>query len=205
MRRSRRRIAAWLAALSLVLALASSCVPGRELFLPPRPLSRADAIVVLGNRPPLDAGGEVAPESERRVRRGVELYERGLAPILVVTGGSVQPTEAEVMARRAEELGVPREAIVVEDRARDTPENARFSVEALCRGRTPCHPRVIVVTSPHHLRRAVALFRCAGADVQHAAAELAGDYGQRVAFTAIEYGARIAYVFDDACARARPR
>lgn len=206
MRPSRRRTAAWLAALSLaVLALASCGVPGRELFLPPRPLSRADAIVVLGNRPPLDAGGEVAPETERRVRRGVELYERGLAPILVVTGGSVQPTEAEVMARRAEDLGVPREAIVVEDRARDTPENARFSVEALCSGRERCAPRVIVVTSPHHLRRAVELFRCAGADVQHAAAELTGDYGQRVAFTAIEYGARIAYVFDDACARARPR
>lgn len=194
-----------LAALLLtMLALASCGVPGRELFLPAVPLQRADAIVVLGNRPPLE-GGEVAPETERRVRRGVELYERGLAPIVIVTGGSVRPTEAEVMARLAEELGVPAEAIVREDRARDTPENARLSIEALCEGRSDCSPRVIVVSSPYHLRRAVELFRCAGASVQHAAGELPEDVGQRIAFTAIEYGARIAYVFDDACARARRR
>ncbi len=191
-------------AILLTVAAAGCGVPGRELFLREQALRRADAIVVLGNRPPL-RGGEVAPETGRRVRRGVELWRRGLAPVLVVTGGSVRPTEAEVMARFAEELGVPREAIVLEDRARDTAENARFTIEALCAGQRECAPRVIVVSSPYHLRRAVRLFRCAGARVQHAASELTDEYGERVASTAIEYGARIAYVFDDACARARPR
>lgn len=204
-RRARAVRAAALGAVTVgVVAIASCGVPGRELFLVPMALRRADAIVVLGNRPPL-VGGEVAPETARRVRRGVELYERGLAPILVVTGGSVRPTEAEVMARYARRLGVPPEAIVVEDRARDTAENARFTVEALCRDRDLCAPHVIVVSSPYHLRRAVTLFRCAGARVQYAAGALPDDRWERARFAAIEYGARIAYVFDDACARARPR
>ncbi len=187
-------------------ALAVSCgVPGRELFLPRMPLHRADAIVVLGNRPAITASGEVAPETARRVRRGVELYREGLAPRFVVTGGRDPngAVEADVMARYAEEQGVPAEAIVRERRSQDTAENAGYSVAALCRGRPDCHPRVIVVSSPYHLRRAVLLFRCAGARSQHAATAVPDDFGYELKFALYEYGARLSYVFDDACARAR--
>lgn len=191
----------------IVLAgvIAAGCgVPGRELFLPRVPLHRADAIVVLGNRPAIDAHGEVAPETERRVRRGVELFREGLAPVLVVTGGRDPDgaIEADVMARYAAELGVPASAIVRERRSRDTAENAGYSIAALCRQRERCRPSVIVVSSPYHLRRAVRLFQCAGARTQHAATELPDDLGYQAGFTAYEYAARIAYVFDDACARA---
>lgn len=173
-------------------------IPGRELFLPEMPLRRADAIVVLGNRPPVDERGNVRPETERRVRRGVELYRAGLAPRLIVTGGGSDVVEADVMARFAESLGVPAAAIVREPRARDTAENAGYSV-ALCPG---C--RLIVVSAPYHLRRATRLFRCAGArDVQHAATEVPPDLGYQASFTMLEYGVRLAYIFDDACARAR--
>ncbi len=192
--------------IALLGLLAAGCgVPGRELFLPTVPLHRADAIVVLGNRPPLDEDGHVAPETARRVERGAELFREHLAPRLVVTGGRDPDgtVEADVMARYAEELGVPASAIVREGRARDTAENAGYSVAALCGGRAGCHPRVIVVSSPYHLRRAVTLFRCAGARAQHAATTLPDDLGYQLAFTAYEYGARLAYVFDDACARAR--
>jgi len=187
-------------------AVAAGCgaTLGRELLLPRRRLAPADAIVVLGNRPPLDAEGRVAPETARRVRRGVELYERGLAPVLVVTGGPAPHggTEADVMARYAEELGVPPEAILREARARDTADNARHSVALLCEER-PCRPSVIVVSSPYHLRRARRLFECAGAEVQHAGTEIPDDIGYQASFTAYEYGVALAYVFDDACARAR--
>lgn len=178
-------------------------VPGRELLLPARPLIPADAIVVLGNRPAVDAQGRIAPELERRTRRGVELFHRGLAPRLMVTGGeSGGVVEADVMARYAESLGVPRASIVRERRARDTAENALFSVRALCGEDTACTPSVIVVTSPHHLRRAVELFRCAGARTQHAASELPPDRAAQIAAAGYEYGVRLAYIFDDACARA---
>jgi len=187
----------------LIALSALGCgIPGRELFLSPQPLRPADAIVVLGNRPPVDRQGRIAPELARRVRRGVELHRRGLAPLLVVTGGESDGlVEADVMARYAQSLGVPAAAIVRERRARDTAENAGYSVRALCDG-TTCEPDVIVMTSPHHLRRAVALFRCAGAHVQYAASELPPDRGAQIAAAGYEYGARVVYVFDDACARA---
>src|SRR5690606_31295793 len=59
-------------------ACAASIVPPA---VEPRP---AEAIVVLGNRPPVLPDGSIAPETARRVRRGVALYERGLAPVLVM-------------------------------------------------------------------------------------------------------------------------
>lgn len=184
--------------------LAGCGVPGRELFLRETALRRADAIVVLGNRPPLDENGQVAPETARRVRRGVALFQAGLAPLMVVTGGR-SPSgaiEADVMAAYARELGVPEEAILREPRARDTAENAGYSIALLCEDRADCAPSVIVVSSPYHLRRAVRLFECAGARAQHAATEVPDDLGYRASFTALEYGVRLAYVFDDACARA---
>jgi uncharacterized SAM-binding protein YcdF (DUF218 family) len=163
-------------------------------------------IVVLGNRPPVDANGRVASETARRVRHGVALFRRGLAPQLLVTGGldpgNVQ-IEADVMARYAHELGVPSNAIVRERRSQDTVQNARYSIAALCGRRARCRPSVIVVSSPYHLRRAVRLFRCAGARVQYDASALP-DAETRARFAALEYGARLLYVFDDACARANP-
>lgn len=191
--------------ISMISTFVASCGQplGPELLLPTQPLTPADAIVVLGNRPPLDDHGRVAPETARRVREGVALFRRGLAPRLLFTGGPAPRggTEARVMARYALELGVPADAILREERSRDTAENAHNSVTLLCRGER-CHPSVIVVSSPYHLRRAARLFECAGARVQTAGTEIPDDVGYQASFTAYEYGVGLAYVFDDACARA---
>ncbi|MGX1133466.1 uncharacterized SAM-binding protein YcdF (DUF218 family) [Streptomyces glaucescens] len=64
----------------------------------------------------------------------VDLYKRGMAPLLVFTGAT-SPTTQERMPRgeavhyreRALELGVPDSAILVEPQARNTGENVRFS------------------------------------------------------------------------------
>lgn len=191
----------------LLALLAGGCGGplGRELFLREQRLHHAEAIVVLGNRPPRDATGAVAPETARRVRRGVELYERGLAPRLVLTGGPAPGggTEADVMAAYARELGVPEDAIVTEPRAHDTAENAGYSIALVCGGAATCTPDVIVVSSPYHLRRAVRLFECAGARAQPAATEIPDDRGYQASFAAYEYAVRLAAVVDDTCARAR--
>ncbi len=188
---------------ALVLcALASACATprGGELFVHGAPLSRADAIVVLGYRPPLTAGGAVEPEMDRRMRRGVELFEEGLAPLLVVVGSA---PEARVMSAHARALGVPAAAILADGGSRDTADNARRAVAVLCAGRPECRPTVIVVSSPYHLRRAQRLFRCAGADAQVAATPIPDDALWQASRAAYEYGVRLLYVFDDACARAR--
>lgn len=122
----------------------------------------ADAAVVLGA--PLTAAGGLTPVLEERVRAGVAAWASGAAPLVCVTGGGPPGrVEADPMAARARELGVPAEAIRVERRARNTEENARFAAEVLlpeaCR-------RVWVITQPFHLRRARRLFELAGFDAR---------------------------------------
>jgi len=72
----------------------------RWLSVPPD-LVRADAIVVLGGS--VSRSGVLSLESQRRTNRGIELYQRGLAPLLVLLGGSSGggPTEADVRAEQA--------------------------------------------------------------------------------------------------------
>lgn len=123
--------------------------------------ARADAIVVLGA--PLPAAGasdELGHVLEERVRAGVDLWRRGGAPLLCVTGGGPPGrVEAEGMARRALALGLDRAALRVEPRARCTAENARFAAALLaaegCR-------TAWIVSQPFHLRRALYLFRRCG-------------------------------------------
>ncbi len=117
---------------------------------------RADAIVVLGARLRRDGGLTVA--LEERVRVGVALWRRGIAPLLVMTGGGPPGcAEAPAMAAYAAELGVPRELLRIEARALNTADNARF-VAAMTKPRA----RVWLVTQPFHLRRAMYWFRKAG-------------------------------------------
>lgn len=127
----------------------------------------ADAIVVLGA--PLRPDGQLSGVSEERVRIAVELWRRGFAPVLFISGGGPgriipdQPREADVMAARARELGVPEQALRVERESRSTAENARHSAELLtAEGRR----RVWLVTQPFHTRRARTWFRRVGLEAR---------------------------------------
>ncbi len=131
--------------------------------------------MVLGHRPPL-RGAELEPETRTRVERGIALHLAGRAKWLLFSGGPTTPgvVEADVMARYAEQHGVPSAAILRERASHDTIENARLSI-ALLRKKLELAraPRVVLVTSDYHSQRAMRLFRCAGAEVQAAPAELA--------------------------------
>lgn len=134
---------------------------GRALIALSAPLARgdafrpADAIVVLGAR--LTPRGGLSPLLEERVRAGVDLWRRGGAPILCVTGGGPPGrVEADAMAARALALGVPRAALRVERESRTTEENARFTAVLLA----PEQCRTVwIVSQPFHLLRARWLFR----------------------------------------------
>jgi len=173
---------------------------GSELFVHGAPLSRADAVVVLGNRPARTSGGDAAPEITRRLERGVEVFEQSHAPRLVLVGSA---EEAEVMEDLALALGVHPEVLDTDGRSEDTADNARFGVETACGARRPC--RVIVVSSPYHLRRARHLFECAGAEAQVAASPIPDDPLYQVFFSAYEYAVRLMNVFRDPCATAAGR
>jgi uncharacterized SAM-binding protein YcdF (DUF218 family) len=130
-------------------------VAGRPLRRMAEP-RRADAIVVLGV--PARATGELTSVGEERVRAAAELWHRGLAPVVCITGGAVRgPVEAVVMAERARALGVPDAALRLDMEAQSTYENAVRVAEML-----PAGARVWLVTQPFHLRRSMHLFRQAG-------------------------------------------
>lgn len=90
---------------------------------------QADVIVVLGAA---QYNGRPSPVLEARLRHAVGLYQAGVAPVLIVTGGKLagdQTTEAEAARAWAEEHGVPASAILAEDLGRTTLE----SLEAVTR------------------------------------------------------------------------
>jgi uncharacterized SAM-binding protein YcdF (DUF218 family) len=125
-----------------------------------------DAIVVLGCA--LDRSGAPTPALERRTRHGVALHRAGAAPFLVLSGGGPHPrSEAAAMAEIARAAGIPEAAILLEDRSRNTFENAAFTVPLLVeRGAT----RVVLVSDFYHLPRARLMFRLAGLPVAAVAA-----------------------------------
>ncbi len=94
---------------------------------------QADAIVVLGAA---QYNGTPSPVLEARVRHAVELYQAGIAPILIVTGGKAsgdRTTEAAAARAWAEAHGVPASAILAEDQGRTTLESLE-AVAAIMHG-----------------------------------------------------------------------
>ncbi|MFE0866428.1 YdcF family protein [Streptomyces rochei] len=94
-----------------------------------------------------------------------DLYHRGMAPLIVFTGATSRTTrdrmprgEAEHYRERAEELGVPVEAILVEPQARNTGENIRLSRALLEQRRVPISS-ALLVSKPYEERRAYATAR----------------------------------------------
>lgn len=114
-----------------------------------------DAIIVLGN--PADQDGNPTPVQLARVTEAVQEYERGVAPRLIVTGAAVANhyVEAQVMARTAEAQGVPASAVFIEPNARDTIQNACYSVRLM---KAHGWSSAEVVSSAGHLPRAGLIF-----------------------------------------------
>lgn len=118
-------------------------------------LTRFDALIVLGT--PANGDGNPTPAQLARVNEAVREYERGIAQHIIFTGGAAHNrfVEASVMARAAEAEGIPTGAIAVEDRARDTIQNACFSVRIMkARGWNSAE----IISAPDHLPRAAMIF-----------------------------------------------
>lgn len=94
-----------------------------------------------------------------------ELFERGLAPLVLVTGGIAHEddllktdwlgSEAEKFAEVMMGRGVPADKIMLENQARNTGDNFTFS-KALLDDRGIKFTRALVVTKPYMERRAYA-------------------------------------------------
>lgn len=122
----------------------------------------ADAIVVLGSM--VYPGGRLGPSLERRAAHAATLYQRGLAPVVLCSGGvgTNPPAEALVACNRVIELGVPVSATVLEDESHNTEQNAAFSARIL---RAHGWRSAIVVSDGYHLFRVTLLFEAQGVSV----------------------------------------
>lgn len=110
----------------------------------------ADAIVVLGAA---QYAGRPSPVLKARLDHAVQLWKRGLASFLVVTGGrgpGDTTSEADVGRRYAIRAGVAESAILLENKGRTT----TASIEAVARIMNEKHLKeAILVSDPFHMLR----------------------------------------------------
>jgi uncharacterized SAM-binding protein YcdF (DUF218 family) len=119
------------------------------------------AIVLSGGR---YRDGSLNGDSVERTVAAVRLYHRGVVPRLLFTGGPCcGGSTSALMARLASELGVPGEAILVEENSDDTHQNA---VNSAAMARQHGFRSALLVTGTLHLRRAEGAFAAAGLPVR---------------------------------------
>ncbi len=121
----------------------------------------ADAAIVLGAAV---RGGLPTPVFAQRIRHAVELYRTRRVPVLVLTGGvGANDTLAESEAARLFCLanGVAERDILIETQSRSTYGNLWHARRLLTQHRLH---RVLVVSDPLHMRRAVTMARDLGID-----------------------------------------
>jgi uncharacterized SAM-binding protein YcdF (DUF218 family) len=109
-----------------------------------------DAIVVMGAA---QYNGRPSPVFAARLDHAVSLYFAGVAPVLVMTGGKAEgdrTTEAAAGRDFAMALGVPADAILVEEESRTTLESVRAVASLLAAN--DLHDAVFVSDRPHMLR-----------------------------------------------------
>lgn len=111
----------------------------------------ADAIVVFGAA--VWSDGTPSDALADRTRTGIRLYQRGLAPVLVMSGG-LGPgdpiSEPQAMRRMAADAGVPADAIVLDEAGLNTAATIR-NVAALARARG--WRAVMMVSHDYHCAR----------------------------------------------------
>jgi uncharacterized SAM-binding protein YcdF (DUF218 family) len=123
---ARKRWTTWLLLLLLIVVgyLATVCwsivrQSGRD------ETQSADAIVVFGAA---EYVGRPSPVFKARLDHGVDLYKKGLAPIVITTGGAgADPkfSEGEVGRDYLKSRGVPDDHLIAETQSADTAESAR--------------------------------------------------------------------------------
>jgi len=108
----------------------------------------ADVIVIL------------AGEETERIEYGVQLFRDGWArkDKIILAGGPVvwKYSLASLMQEHAISLGIPKDAIILEDQSKTTEEDAFFTKEILYKHK---YKSCILVTSPYHSRRAYTIFK----------------------------------------------
>jgi uncharacterized SAM-binding protein YcdF (DUF218 family) len=121
----------------------------------------SDAIAVFGAA---EYDGRPSPVYRARLDHALELYHRGIAPLIVTLGGNGgdQYSEGEVGREYLEGKGVPEGAIIAETESRTTEDSARrIAVIARANGLR----RLVIVSDGTHLFRIHAICAAEGLNI----------------------------------------
>lgn len=116
----------------------------------------ADAIICLGD---VFYKPRTIENMKCRTEKSVELYKQKRAAKIIFTGGfktRKDLSEAEFMANYAIELGASENDVILEEKANTTIGNAFYCKEIMEKEELKS---AIIITSPHHLRRAIYIFK----------------------------------------------
>ena len=163
-RRTRSRVAAIAGTVALIYFLLFYTSLPWALAAPLR-LSEApraaDAIVVFAGG--VGESGQAGGGYQERVKAAVDLYRAGLAPRMVFESGyTFAFREAEIMRDLATSQGVPPSAIALETHGANTYDDV-IRVRDLLRAQN--WRRILLVSSPYNMRRAVLVWRKQAPDV----------------------------------------
>lgn len=133
-------------------------------------VSDVDCILVLGCL--VRSNGTPSNMLEDRLERGIELYESGAAPKLLMSGdhGRVDYNEVETMKQYAVEAGVPSSDVFMDHAGFSTYDSVYRAKEIFEAD------KVIIVSQEYHLYRALYLAEKLGLEAYGVAAE-GDDYG----------------------------
>lgn len=112
----------------------------------------SDSIIVLGAAA---NGDKPSPVFEERIKHAMTLYQQGIAPKIIFTGGRGEGdshSEGEVGALYAMSRGVPKEAIFIESESRTTRQNLLNAKVLMDESGLKS---AIIVSDPLHLKRAL--------------------------------------------------
>jgi uncharacterized SAM-binding protein YcdF (DUF218 family) len=135
-----------------------------------RPWVTYDVVILLGgvndDRVAATWDERAYNNNNERLLETFDLLRTGAAKNAIISGGNPsaarsQKVEARVLADQLIAWGIEPSRILVEDRARNTHENATESA-ALVRAHAPAWTTVLVVTSAFHMPRAYGCFRAEG-------------------------------------------
>ncbi len=172
---ARQRLSRWFLSLYLGATLAVATVglsPISNILArglsTPADIVPSDCIIVLGGG--VMPEGELSPVSLERTVSGAILYKKGLAPEIILSTGVSQKrppyfSEAKVMKKTLLDLGVPEEAIILEEKSSRTAENAHETAQMM---RKLGYQNALLVTSTTHMRRSLLSFKKQGTRIHPA-------------------------------------
>jgi len=135
--------------------------------IPPVPLKKTySCAIVLGGFTSEDAQGHgfFNGNSDRFIQ-GLKLLTAGKVTHILISGGNGllvhdKFEESDWVKTQLQQFKVPDSCILIENRSRNTIENAAFSKTVLLASKLP--PPYLLVTSAFHMRRSLGIFKKAG-------------------------------------------